>query len=82
VLNQLPERVDRVRRVPVPGVDRDQHAALAAAAGRSSRWQRVGWLPDAAQRQLVDAVQALRRLCAGDGAPGIAAAKAAAVLRC
>ena len=40
----------------------------------------MGWLPDAAQRQLIDAVQALRRLCAGDGAPGIAAGKAAAVL--
>jgi hypothetical protein len=81
VLNQLPERVDRVRRVVVPGVDRDQHAALAAVlATQLARWQRVGWLPDAAQRQLVDAVQALRRLCAGDGAPGIAAAKAAAVL--
>ena len=81
VLNQLPERVDRVRRVAVPAADRDRHAAMAAAlATQLARWQRVGWLPDAAQRQLVESVQLLRRLCAGDGAPGIAAAKAHAVL--
>lgn len=76
----LPERVDRVRRVALPAADRARHGRLAAALGETlSRWQRLGWLPDSAQRQLLDQVQGLRRLCAGDGADNVLAAKADAV---
>ena len=81
VLPQLPERLDRERRVALPAADQPTHAALSAAvAATLARWQRAGWLSDSQQRQLVDQVQALRRWCAGDGAPGVAAAKAQAVL--
>ncbi len=81
VLQQLPERLDRVRRIAMPAADAERHAVLAARlASALAHWQRVGWLPDIEQRRLLDQVQALRRLCAGDGAPGIAAAKADAVL--
>ena len=77
---QLPERVDQVRRVPLPAADRQRQQRLAAAlADGLQRWQRLGWMPDAEQRRLVDQVQALRRRCAGDGADGVAAAKAEAV---
>jgi hypothetical protein len=81
VLQQLPERIDRVRRVALPTAEAERHAALADQLAASlARWQRSGWLPDSEQRRLLDQMQALRRLCAGEGAPGIAAAKAEAVL--
>ena len=80
VRGQLPERIDQVRRVPLPGPVQALHAALAQAlAAAVARWQRLGWLPDAEQRRLADQVQALRRLCAGDGAPAVAQAKAEAL---
>jgi hypothetical protein len=80
VRGQLPERIDRVHRVPLPAAARAVHAAQAdALAGAVARWQGLGWLPDAEQRRLVDQVQALRRLCAGDGAPAVAEAKADAI---
>lgn len=80
VLSQLPERLDRLLPVPLPAAARGRHEALAEALRATvSRWQRVGWLPDGAQRQLVEQVQVLRRLCAGDGDADVAAAKAEAV---
>lgn len=80
VRGQLPERIDHVRRVPLPAAVRGAHAAQAQAlADAVARWQRLGWLPDAEQRRLVEQVQALRRLCAGDGAPAVAEAKADAL---
>jgi hypothetical protein len=80
VRGQLPERIDRVRRVPLPAAARPAHAAQAEAlAATVLRWQRLGWLPDGGQRRLIDQVQALRRLCAGDGAPAVAEAKADAI---
>lgn len=80
VRGQLPERIDQVRRLPLPVPVQAQHAAQALAlAATVARWQRLGWLPDAGQRQLADQVQALRRLCAGDGAPAVAQAKADAL---
>lgn len=81
VLQHLPERIDRVRRVALPAAEAERHVALADQLAASlARWQRSGWLPDSEQRRLLDQMQALRRLCAGEGAPGIAAAKAEAVL--
>lgn len=80
VRGQLPERIDHVRRVPLPAAVRGAHAARAQTlADAVARWQRLGWLPDAEQRRLVDQVQALRRLCAGDGVPAVADAKADAL---
>jgi hypothetical protein len=81
VLSQLPERLDRVRRVAMPeGERRQQVQDLPRVAAALDRWVRLGWMPDAAQRRIVQDVQGLRRWCAGDGAPGLAAAKAQAVL--
>jgi hypothetical protein len=80
VRGQLPERIDQLRRVPMPAAVQAAHAAQAQAlAAAVARWQRLGWLPDAEQRRLVDQVQALRRLCAGDGTPAVAQAKAEAL---
>jgi len=80
VRGQLPERIDQVRRVPLPDAAQAEHDGQARAlAGAVARWQRLGWLPDAEQRRLVDQVQALRRLCAGDGMPAVAQAKADAL---
>ncbi|MEN9627911.1 MAG: hypothetical protein RJA10_1138, partial [Pseudomonadota bacterium] len=80
VLQQLPERVEQVLPVPVAATDLAPHQVLCAALRDTlARWQAVGWLPDRAQRQLVEQVQALRRWCAGDGSPAVAAAKAAAL---
>jgi hypothetical protein len=80
VRGQLPERIDRVRRVALPDAVRGMHAAQAAAlADAVARWRQLGWLPDAEQRRLLAQVQALRRLCAGDGAPDVAQAKADAL---
>lgn len=79
---QLPDRVDLQRAVPLSADDQAAHAALVARLATSlDRIKRSGWLPDAQQRQLLDQVQALRRWCAGDGAPTVAAAKAAALLQ-
>jgi hypothetical protein len=81
VTAQLPAYREQVRRVPMPGEACDLHAALGTAVSSALlRWQRVGWLPDAEQRRLVDQVQSVRRLCAGDDVPDMAQAKAAAVL--
>jgi hypothetical protein len=81
VKEQLPAYREQVRRVPMPGEACDLHAALGTAVSSALvRWQRVGWLPDAEQRRLVDQVQSLRRLCAGDDMPDLAQAKARAVL--
>jgi hypothetical protein len=80
VRGQLPECVDRVHRVSLPAAVVSDHAAQAEALARAvARWQRMGWLPDVAQRRLVEQAQALRRLCAGDGAPAVATAKAEAL---
>lgn len=77
---RLPERVERIVTVPLPDPVRTAHAGVRAALGEAlAHWQRSGWLPDAAQLRLADHLQALRRLCAGDGAPEIAAAKADAL---
>ncbi len=81
VRSQLPEKLEHERTVPLPAVEAAQQAALQAALRATlQRWQRCDWLPDAAQRPLYEQVQALRRWCAGDGAPAVAAAKADAVL--
>lgn len=80
VRSQLPERLHRLRRVSVPPPDRRPLDAQAAAlAAVVERWLPLGWLSDAGQRQLFDALQTLRRCCAGDGAAAVAAAKAQAV---
>ncbi len=82
VRSQLPERVEAVRRVPMPeSVQREHEARCTALAATVARWREVGWLPDGQQRRLVAQVQALRRLCAGAGAPAVAAAKAQALRR-
>lgn len=80
VREQLPERVESLRRVPMPAAVQAEHAALATAlAAAVARAQRSGWLADAQQRQLLAQVQALRRLCAGVEAPAVVAAKAQAL---
>lgn len=81
VLAQLPDRVDQVLQLAMADGDQARHAeCLAPVLAAVERWQQLGWLADAEQRQLVEQVQVLRQLCAGVGAPGVAAAKAAAVL--
>lgn len=82
VRDQLPERLDRVLPVPLPAADVARHDALAAAlAARVARHQAMGWMSDGTQRELFDALQPLRRLCAGEGAQGVAEAKARATLQ-
>lgn len=82
VREQLPERLDRVLTVPLPAADRARHDALAAAlAARVASHQATGWMADGTQRELFEALQPLRRLCAGDGAQGVAEAKAQATLQ-
>jgi len=80
VRGELPERVETTLGVPMPAaVDAEHAAQCTALAAFVERWQRLGWMPDLKQRRLVAQVQALRRLCAGDGAPAVAEAKAAAL---
>lgn len=80
VRGELPERVETTLGVPMPAAVAAEHAAQCTAlAAFVERWQRLGWMPDLKQRRLVAQVQALRRLCAGDGAPAVAEAKAAAL---
>lgn len=80
VVQQLPERVERVLRVGMPAAEQMRHDALAAElAARLRHAQSIGWLPDREQRRLLGQVQALRRLCAGEAAPGLARAKAEAL---
>ncbi len=77
---QLPECIESVRRVPMPEAVQAEHRALQQVlAQQLARWQRAGWLAAVEQRHLIEEVQALRRLCAGEGAPAVAQAKAEAI---
>jgi len=64
VLQQLPERIDDTRLLPMTPQQRVLHDDFAAAVSRIVlRWRRTGYLSDADQRRLMSLLQQMRMVC-------------------
>lgn len=80
VTARLPERLDRVQEVAATEAEaRDLDERAQALRSEVAHWSAAGWCPEAEQRRLLAALQALRRAAAGLQAKAQAVVRAATV---